>query len=285
VTRLLIEVAIIGAGELGGALMHRLARRNVVPAVTLIDDNGSAARGKALDITQAGSIESFSTTLTGSTEIAHAAGASIVIVADRFAAGDEWSGDEALMLLRRLTQLAPRATIVCAGAVQHRLIDAAVRELRIDRRRLFGTAPEALTAGARALIALAIDGSPRDVRIAVLGVPPSHIVVGWEDGTVAGCGLTGLLAAPTRHQLVARIRALWPPGPHALAAAAVQAIENMTGKSRSLATCFVGPDTSTGLRTRTAALPVRLGPLGIVEIVEPVLSVGEQVALENAVSL
>ena len=51
-----------------------------------------------------------------------------------------------------------------------------------------------------------------------------------------------------------------------------------------MASCFVAPDTSSGLRSRTAALPVRLGPAGIVEVVTPSLSVVERVALENAIN-
>ena len=50
-------------------------------------------------------------------------------------------------------------------------------------------------------------------------------------------------------------------------------------------TCFVAPDDRAGVRTRTAALPVRLGPGGIVEVVMPVLSVVERVALDNAMML
>src|SRR6266699_3387011 len=205
------EVAIIGAGGLGGALAHRLARRDVVRTLTLIDDRGRVAEGKALDIAQAAPVESFSTGLAGTTDVARAAGASIVVIADRFGSRGEWNGDEALMLLRRLTQFAPRAIIVCAGATQRDLVDAGARELKIGRRRLFGTAPEALTSGARALVALAIDGSPQDVGIPVLGVPPSHTVIAWEDGTIAGRRLTGLIDDPARRRLLAQIAALWPP--------------------------------------------------------------------------
>ena len=52
-----------------------------------------------------------------------------------------------------------------------------------------------------------------------------------------------------------------------------------------MATCFVVPDDSMGVRMRTSATPIRLGPTGIVETVAPDLSVGEQVALENALLL
>ena len=49
-------IAIIGAGELGGALAHVLARRHAAAAVHLIDDSGRVAEGKALDLMQAAAI-------------------------------------------------------------------------------------------------------------------------------------------------------------------------------------------------------------------------------------
>jgi malate/lactate dehydrogenase len=177
------EVAIIGAGELGGAAAHLLARRDLARTVTLIDDSGRVAAGTALDIAQAAPLEAFSTGVAGTTDLSRAAGASVVIVADRFGPAGEWQGEEALMLLKRLTQFTRHAVIVCAGAGQRELIDAGVRELKIPRTRLFGTAPEALAAAARALIALALDGSPQDVAISILGLPPSQAVVAWEDAT------------------------------------------------------------------------------------------------------
>src|SRR5213593_3981656 len=51
------DVAIIGAGEVGGTLAHALARSNIARVIRLIDDVGRVAEGKALDIAQAASIE------------------------------------------------------------------------------------------------------------------------------------------------------------------------------------------------------------------------------------
>ena len=51
------DIAIIGAGELGGATAHALARSHVATAVLLVDDRGRVAEGKALDIMQAAPIE------------------------------------------------------------------------------------------------------------------------------------------------------------------------------------------------------------------------------------
>jgi malate dehydrogenase len=278
------EVAIIGAGELGGAVAHLLARHDLVGAIRLVDEKGRVAEGKALDIAQAAPVEGFATQVSGSTDVATVAGAQVVVLADRMGGG-EWHGEEGLQLVKRLSLSAARAVIVCAGASQRELVERGVRELRIGRTRLFGSAPEALAGGARALAALATNGSPRDVALSVLGVPPDHTVIPWEDATLAGFALTRLVDEPARRRLSARVTALWPPGPHALASAATLVVEAMAGRSRRIVSCFVAPDTSSGTHTRTAALPVRLGPAGIVDVVLPSLTVVEKVALDNAMAL
>jgi malate dehydrogenase len=278
------SVAIVGAGELGGTIAHALARHDAVRAITLVDETGRVAAGKALDIGQAAPVEGFATELTGTTDLSHAASAAVIVIADRVTGG-EWQGEDALMLLRRLTQTASSAVIVCAGASARELVDRGVRELKMSRARLFGSAPEALAGGVRALVALAVNGSPRDVALTVLGVPPDHIVIPWQDATVAGFGLARLVDGPSRRRLSAKVPALWPPGPHALAAAAVKAIESMAGRQRQMVSCFVAPDTSAGVSSRTAALPVRLEPAGIVDVVIPELSVVERVALDNAMEV
>ena len=278
------HVAIIGAGALGGATAHALARSNLVRRITLIDDTRQVAAGKALDIAQAAPVEGFATQLSGATDVSMAAGAAIVILADRIAGG-EWQGEEGLALLKRLSQTVGGAVILCAGPTQRELVDRGVRELKFARTRLFGSAPESLAAAARALVALAVDGSPRDISLSVLGVPPVHTVIPWADATVAGFALTRLIDEPTRRRLSDRTVALWPTAPYTLAAAATTIIEAMAGRSRRVASCFVAPDLSAGGRTRTGAMPVRLGPAGIVDVVLPSLSAAEQVALDNAMQI
>jgi malate dehydrogenase len=278
------EIAIIGAGELGGAIAHALARRDAVGSITLVDERGRVAEGKALDIQQAAPVEGFATTIVGASDLSAAGGAPIIVVADRAGAG-EWSGEDGLGALRRATQMSPRAVFVCAGASHRELVDRGVAELRLPRTRTIGTAPEAARATARAFVALALNISPRDVALTGLGVPPAHMVIPWEEATAGGFSLTRLLGEPERRTLAARVHAAWPPGPYALAQAACKVVERIAGRSRQSATCFVAPDGATGHRARTSAVPVRLDRSGITEVVMPTLSVGEQVALENAILL
>src|SRR5437763_473 len=81
----------------------------------------------------------------------------------------------------------------------------------------------------------------RDVAMAILGAPPSHVVIPWEDATIGGFAVARVLDTPTRRNLDAKIAALWPPGPFALAAAAVKVIAAIDGRSRQRACCFVAP--------------------------------------------
>jgi malate dehydrogenase len=278
------NVAIIGAGELGGLLAHVLARRDAAAQIRLIDETGRVAAGKALDIAQAAPIEQFATRVSGSTDISMAAGAAVIVLADRFGAG-EWQGEDGLMLLKRLNQLTSGAIFLGAGSSCRELIERGARELHIPRARLLGSAPEALASALRAMVALETDGSPRDVALSIAGVPPSQIVVPWDDVTIGGFAATRVLDEPARRRLAARLPSLWPPGPYALAAAASRVIEALLGRSRRLAACFVAPDDAAGTRTRTAALPVRLSAAGIAEVVLPSLNAKDRVALDNAMLL
>jgi malate dehydrogenase len=275
------EVAIIGAGELGGALAHVLASREVARYLRLVDETARVAEGKALDIAQAGPVQGFATAVHGSASLADAAAAAIIVLADR-SGGAEWQGDDGILLLKRIFQTNPRAVVICAGALQRELVDRGPTEVGLARERLLGSAPEAMRGAARAMVALELNVSPRDVALTVLGVPPAHMVIPWAEATVGGFAATRMLNEPAQRRLAARIPALWPPGPVALAHAACSVIEVVAGRSRRLATCFVAPDRSAGVRTRTAALPVRLAAHGIAHVLMPALSVVEQIALDNA---
>src|SRR4030095_12335938 len=74
------EVAIVGAGELGGAVAHVLARRDAVRSLVLVDESGRVAEGQALDIAQAAPVEGFATQLAGATDVATVGGSSIIII-------------------------------------------------------------------------------------------------------------------------------------------------------------------------------------------------------------
>src|SRR5438105_4514226 len=78
---------------------------------------------------------------------------------------------------------------------------------------------------ARAVLALERLSSRPEIALPVLGVPPDPIVILWERAAIAGLAATQLLDEGSRRRLGERIARLWPPGPFALATAAVKIVE------------------------------------------------------------
>jgi malate dehydrogenase len=275
-------IAILGGGALGGAVAHALAARDRVSEVRLIDSAGALARGKALDILQSSPIDGFSTRVTAGDAVNGAVGADVVVVADPSAGPGEHSGEAGLALLRQLVRCGVKAPILCAGVTQRGLIATAVAELHLPRSQVLGSAPLALESALRALAGLAIDGSAVEVCLRVVGVPPHGAVVAWEEASAFGQPLSSHLPPHAIAALADRIPGLWPPGPYALAAAAARATEAIVCGSRRRFSCFVALD-SGPTRVAVCSMPVRLGPQGVAEILEPALTRQERTRMENAV--
>jgi hypothetical protein len=246
-------VAIIGAGDLGGALASKLAGRNRVREVRLIDQAAGVAAGKALDILQAGPVEGSTTRViapvpaaspaTGGTpqaDLSAVAGASVIVLADEVGPPvTEIQGEAGLALLKRVRSYNAVAPIVCAGASQAWLVALGAAELGIPATHIVGSAPLALVAALRALVALELNGSAQDVSLTLAGQPPQAIAVAWQTASVRGESLERLLDAPAQRRIESRLRYLWPPGPYALAAAAARMTEGLLAGCRQTLCGFV----------------------------------------------
>ena len=232
-------IAIAGCGALGGALAHKLAGRDRVAEIRLIDPEGRIAQGKALDILQSSPVERFSTRITSADAWTAAAGADVVVLADDGVSGKEHAGESGLMLVRQLVSVSGAAPIVFAGAGQRELIGRASSELRVPPL----SSAWKCAACARVRGAGACGGPPGhsgvDVALRIVGVPPNAAVVAWEEAAASGLPLSSQLPAHQIAMLNSKIRSLWPPGPYALASAASRVVEGLLGRSRRRFSCFV----------------------------------------------
>jgi malate dehydrogenase len=271
-------IAIVGGGPIGGALAHRLAGRDRVREVRLIDPEGHVAEVTALDITQSGPVEGFSTRVSGARDLAAAAGAEVIAIADA-ASGQEHAGEAGLALVRRLYDLDRDAPFVFAGASQRELMARVVTELKVPPARAIGAAPYALESALRALAGLVIDRSGVEISLRVVGVPPDNAVVAWEEAAASGQPLAADAAPHQIAALGARIASLWPPGEYSLGSAAAQVIEAIVNGSRRRYSCFVA------VRGVVVAMPVELGPGGLRRVIEPSLTPQERTRFENSVEL
>ena len=167
-------VALVGAGPLATALASTLAARGRVRHIRLIDDAGTVAAGKALDVRQATPVLGTDVAIDATTDVAAAIDADVIVIADVHGApAVEWEGELGLGLVSRLAAANPRAPIVCAGARQASLVERGVAEVRLPWTRILGSASIAFDAAARAVVADAAGTAPRAVAL--------RLAVGAED--------------------------------------------------------------------------------------------------------
>lgn len=278
-----MTLVILGAGDIGGALARQLAASDVVSRIVLVDDLGTVAAGKALDVAQAAPVDGYGTALSGTSDVSAVTGAAVVVIADRATPPtSEWQDDGGLALLKRVAGLNQLAPILCAGTAQASLVERGVGELGLSRTRLFGSAPEALRSAVVMMTALEAGAAPGDISLSVLGRAPQQVIVPWEEASIAGRAATQVLSAAQLARLDARIARLWPPGPNTLAGAATRLIRTALTRSPRVHMALVALTRDEGTPGRAAMLPVTLQPQGIARLVVPTLSSRDRVRLETA---
>ena len=273
-------VAILGAGPVGASIAHTLARRANVRDVRLIDAAANVAAGKALDIKQSGPVEGYDTRVSGDGDVLAAAGAGVIVIADSHESG-EWEGDRGLALVRQLMTAGATGPMVFACPKQTWLMEAAVQELGVPADRIAGTAAGALSGAVRALVALEVNGSGADVSLVVTGRPPTFVVA-WSSATIGGALITDRVAPHRLTAISHQLKALWPTGPYAIAAATAPVVEGLLTGSRTHVPAVVIVDRELGVRNRAALLTVSLGNGRVLARHMPSLSQQEHVEFMNA---
>jgi malate dehydrogenase len=296
-------VAILGAGDIGGALAREIAALDLVSRIVIVDDLANVAAGKALDVAQSGPVDGYHTALSGTSDVAAVIGASAIVIADRAGSGpsafaqatadkqalkpsglqdSEWTDDAGLALLKRVAGLNQQAFIVCAGARQASIIEKGVNEAGVPRLRLFGSAPEALRSAVIAITAVEANAAPADISLSVLGRPPQSVIVPWDEASIAGRCAAQVLTAAQLTRLEARIARLWPPGSYSLAAAAARLVQTALTRSARVHAAQVAVTRDEGIPGRSATMPVTLHPAGIASLVPPALSTRDRVRFETS---
>jgi malate dehydrogenase len=279
-------VAILGAGELGGAVAHALAERGCASRLLLVDAHGQVAAGKALDIQQAGAIRASSTKLDGTTDPTRVAGCGVCVVADRFGPPSaEWRRDDGLEAVGRVVRDAGQVPVVFAGTTQESLMQALSAESRVARRRLIGSAPEALAAAVQAMVAMEAGCSVTEVELSVLGRAPHGVVVPWVEASIGGYALEKVLTQAQLARVEARLPRLWPPGPYTLGLAAADVVDAIVRSSRRPRCVTAVLDGEFGARGQLGAVPAFLGPSGIERTAVPALNTRERVQVETALGV
>jgi malate dehydrogenase len=176
-------VAIVGAGPLATALASTLAARGRVRHVRLIDDAGTVAAGKALDVRQSTPVLGSDVSIDATADIAAAADADAIVIADARRPRRGVGGRAGPGARRPPPPTpAPRSSARRASV----LVERGVTEVRLPWTRILGSASIAFDAAARAVVAEAAETAPSAVALGLAGLPPSRLVVGWSASSIDG---------------------------------------------------------------------------------------------------
>jgi malate dehydrogenase len=293
------KIALVGAGNIGGELAMLAAKRELGDIVLLdIPDKEGVAKGKALDIMQAGALDGFDATVTGTSKYGDIRGSDVVIVTAGIPRKPGMSRDDLLSInlgimrsvAKNIKKNAPKALVI----VISNPLDAMVYEMKkitgFPRERVLGMAGALDSARFQCFIAEAAGVSVKAVNTLVLGGHGDTMVPCLSYCTVAGIPVEQLLDKRTLTAIVKRTRfgggeiveLMGTSAYYAPAAGAISMAESYLKDQKRVIACAAYLEGEYGYKGIYLGVPVKIGGKGLEEVVQVKLSADEKKMLKNS---
>ncbi|MFC1707749.1 malate dehydrogenase [Planctomycetota bacterium] len=293
------KIALIGAGNIGGELAYLIARKQLGDVVLFdIPPKEDFAKGKALDLEQAGSLLGYDASITGTSNWADCAGADVLIVTAGIPRKPGQSRDDLIGAnVPIIRDVAKGAKEHCPGAfviVLSNPLDAMVYEFK----RVTGFAKDQVIGMAGCLdsarfilfVARAVGVSVKDVRAMVLGGHGDTMVPILSACTINGVPATERLDKETLDAIVKRtrmgggeiVKLMGTSAYFAPAVAAVDMAEAFLLDQKRMLPCAAFLDGEYGYKDMYMGVPVIIGGGGIEKVVEISLTEDEKAALARS---
>jgi malate dehydrogenase len=290
-------IAVIGAGMVGSSTAMRIGEARLADRIAIVDVREGVAQAMALDVTQALAAQGLDARCAaGWPEVE---GAEVVVLtaglprspgqsrADLLAT----NGEIVVACCREIRDRAPDAVVVVVTNPLDEMTALAQRALGFPARRVIGMAGTLDSARFRAAIAERLDVPASQVEALTLGSHGETMVPVPRLSTVAGQRLTEVLSDREIDALVERTRdggaeivrllergsAWWAPS-----AAIVDLARAIVRDERRVLPVCAMCHGQFGIRNTYVGVPARLGRGGVVEIVDPGLTMAEVSALRAA---
>jgi malate dehydrogenase len=292
------KATVIGAGNVGATIAQRLAEKQLCDVV-LVDIIEGVPQGKALDLTEAASIEKHDAHLTGSNAYDASAGSNLVIITAGIPrkpgmSRDDLIGTNAGIVKNVTAQVAkhsPQAVLIVVSNPLDAMCHVAYETSGFPKERVIGMAGVLDSARFRAFIAMELNVSVENTTAFVLGGHGDTMVPLPRYSTVAGIPITDLLPQERIDALVARTRnggaeivGLLKTGSafYAPASAAVEMAESILKDKKKILPCAAYLEGEYGIDGLFIGVPVKLGARGVEEIIQINLTVEEKTALQKS---
>jgi malate dehydrogenase len=297
------KIALVGAGQIGGTLALLAGLKNLGDVV-LIDIVDGVPQGKALDLAQAGPVESYDAALTGSSDFSAMKGADVVIVTAGVPRKPGMSRDDLIGINAKvIANVADSIKTHCPNAfviVVTNPLDVMVwvmRELSgLPHAKVVGMAGVLDSSRFRTFLAREFGVSVEDVTAFVLGGHGDTMVPLTRYSTVAGIPVPDLIAMgwTTKEKIDAIVQRTRDGGAeivnllktgsafYAPAAAAIAMAESYLKDKKRVLPCAAYLNGEYGIKDLYVGVPTVIGAKGVERIVEIQLNGAERTMFDKS---
>lgn len=292
------KVSVIGAGNVGAQCAYRLAQRGAANVV-LLDVLEGIPQGKALDMSQAASIDAFDSAILGTNNYEDTRDSSVVVITAGLARKPGMSRDDLIAknagiikgVVENTVKFSPHSILLVVTNPLDVMTYYALQISGYPSNRVLGMAPLLDSARMAYFIAQTLKVSIQEVYAEVLGSHGDLMVPVPRLSTVSGKPITELLSKEQIEQIVQKTRdggaeivnllktgsAYYAPGSAAakMAEAIVKDKKEVIG-----ACCFLSGQY--GIADVCLGVPAKLGKGGVEEILEVGLEAQELASLQKA---
>ena len=298
------KIASVGAGQIGGTLALLCAQKELGDVV-LIDIAEGTAKGKALDLSQAVTVDGYNATLTGGADYAAIAGADVVIVTAGLPRKPGMSRDDLVATNTKIIQAAgseikkhaPNAFVIVVTNPLDVMVWIMQQVTGFAPHRVVGMAGVLDSARFRHFLADEFRVSPEEVYACVMGGHGDTMVPLVRYSTIAGVPLTELVAQGKISQerldhIVQRTRdgggeivKLLGNGSafYAPAASAIAMAESYLKDQKRVLPCAAWLTGQYGIKDLYVGVPVQIGAGGVEKIIEMQLNAEEKAMVDHSV--
>src|SRR5271157_552108 len=292
------KVTVVGSGNVGATLAHRLADKQLADVV-MIDIIEGVPQGKALDLLEAGPVEGYDVKVRGTNDYADTANSDLVVITAGFPRKPGMSRDDLLKAnydvvkgtVEQVVKHSPDCFLIVVTNPLDAMAQTAYKVSGFSKNRVIGMAGVLDTARYRTFIADALSVSVRDVQGFVLGGHGDTMVPVPRYTTVAGIPVADLMPRDQLDKIITRTRnggaeivnylktgsAYYAPS-----AAVAEMIDAIFNDRKKILPCAAYLEGEYGISGLFVGVPVKLGAKGIEQIIEIKLTAEEQAALEKS---
>ena len=297
------KVTVVGAGNVGATCATWIAVKELADVV-LVDIVEGAAKGKALDLAEAGPVLNFDINLVGSGGYEETAGSDVVVITAGVprkkdpVTGEFPSRDELVKtnqkivgeVTRQVAEQSPDAIIIIVSNPLDAMCHVALEESGFDSKRVIGQAGSLDTARYKTFLSMELGVSVRDIHGIVLGGHGDTMVPLPRHTSIAGIPVRELIEEDKLQAIIQRTRKgggeivglLGYSGYYAPAAGTVEMVEAIIKDQKRVIPSAVYLQGEYGYEGLYIGVPAVLGVGGVERVIEMELNEEEKGMLDHS---